>query len=159
MYKKEDKSLIFNFKRSIVSCCTLIMIFTNLVGQSEQPYLVSTKTQSVIGEVSSKMHRLTVKLIVKDNQEPKINQFQQWLVEIKDQSENPVFPAKIAISGGMPSHGHGLPTQPQVTDYLGDGLYLIEGIKFNMTGNWMIHLQILTPTIQDTATINFDVNY
>jgi len=150
---------MLNVKYSIVLCCTLIMVSSKLAGQTEQPYLVSTKTKSFIGEVRTKMHHLTVKLSVKDNQAPKINQFQQWFVEIKDQSNNPVYPAKIVISGGMPAHGHGLPTQPQVTDYLGNGLYLIEGIKFNMTGNWMIQLQILTPTIQDTATINFDVHY
>ena len=27
---------------------------------------------------------------------------------------------RIGVDGDMPQHGHGLPTRPQVTDYLGD---------------------------------------
>jgi hypothetical protein len=39
----------------------------------------------------------------------------------------PVENATIAVDGDMPEHGHGLPTCPQVTKYLGNGDYLVEG--------------------------------
>ena len=45
----------------------------------------------------------------------------------------------------MPQHGHGLPTRPQVTRELADGTYLIEGMKFSMTGWWEIKLAIDSP--------------
>ena len=37
----------------------------------------------------------------------------------------------------MPEHGHGFPTVPEVTEYLGDGKYLVEGLKFSMPGWWV----------------------
>ncbi len=40
------------------------------------------------------------------------------------------------------STGHGLPTQPRVTQELGEGRYLVEGMKFSMTGWWEIKLKL-----------------
>ena len=66
----------------------------------------------------------------------------------------PVEAASIAIDGGMPQHGHGLPTAPAVTQALGDGRFLIEGMKFNMPGWWEIDLSIDGPAGADTITFN-----
>ena len=44
--------------------------------------------------------------------------------------------AAITVDGGMPQHGHGFPTRPRVTRDLDDGTYLLEGMKFSMTGWW-----------------------
>lgn len=54
----------------------------------------------------------------------------------------------------MPEHGHGLPTAPAVTQRLGDGSYLIEGMKFNMRGWWEINLCIKAPPGSDCVTFN-----
>jgi hypothetical protein len=54
----------------------------------------------------------------------------------------PLTKAAFAINGGMPQHGHGLPTTPQITKNLGDGRYLIEGVKFNMGGWWTFEIAI-----------------
>lgn len=54
----------------------------------------------------------------------------------------------------MPRHLHGLPTAPAVTQALGDGRFLIEGMKFNMPGWWEIELHIDGPAGADTATFN-----
>lgn len=50
--------------------------------------------------------------------------------------------------------GHGLPTQPQVTKELEDGTYLLEGMKFSMTGWWEIKLTIETAAGIDRVTFN-----
>jgi hypothetical protein len=77
-----------------------------------------------------------------------------WTVTVRNPSGAPVTAAKIGINGGMPQHGHGLPTAPQVTKDLGDGRYLIEGMKFNMRGWWTLDLAIDGPKGPDTVTFN-----
>lgn len=71
-----------------------------------------------------------------------INEMHSWVVEIKTPDGQSVTGAKVAIDGGMPAHGHGLPTAPRVTKELGGGKYLVEGMQFNMGGWWELKLQI-----------------
>src|SRR6476620_1008525 len=61
-----------------------------------------------------------------------INQMHSWEVKVTTPSGAPVQHAQIDVDGGMPQHGHGLPTRPRVTRDLGDGRYLLEGMKFSM---------------------------
>ncbi len=83
-----------------------------------------------------------------------INQIHAWKIKLASPAGLPVAHARIAVDGGMPQHGHGLPTQPQVTQELGDGVYLLEGMKFSMTGWWEIKLAIQTPESSDKVTFN-----
>ncbi len=71
-----------------------------------------------------------------------INAMHEWVLKLKTLDGKPVESADIAIDGGMPAHGHGLPTSPRVTEYLGAGRYLIEGMKFNMAGWWELKIAI-----------------
>jgi len=57
----------------------------------------------------------------------------------------------------MPQHGHGLPTRPRVTRTLGDGIYEIEGVRFNMGGWWEFKLAIAASRGADTVTFNLDL--
>src|SRR5262245_44124840 len=66
-----------------------------------------------------------------------IGRFQTWVVELRDTAGAPVAGADLAIAGGMPGHGHGLPTEARVTAELGNGRYRIEGLKLNMVGAWV----------------------
>lgn len=75
-------------------------------------------------------------------------------VAITDAAGLPVEGATIEIDGGMPQHGHGLPTRPRVTRALGNGLYEIEGVRFNMGGWWEFRLAINTATGSDVVTFN-----
>ena len=77
-----------------------------------------------------------------------------WTVTIRTPAGAPVKDAKIGINGGMPQHGHGLPTAPQVTKDLGGGRYLVEGMKFNMRGWWTLDLAIDGPKGADTVSFN-----
>ena len=88
-----------------------------------------------------------------------VNALHQWVVEVHDRNDQPVAPALVEVAGGMPGHGHGLPTQPQMTKDLGNGRYLIEGMKFNMDGKWLIKLRITTPELRDTAEFELMINY
>ena len=77
-----------------------------------------------------------------------------WIVKVTTPDGEPVKHTAITIDGGMPQHGHGLPTQPKVTTDLGDGDHLIEGMKFNMGGWWTLTVSIDGPTGSDKATFN-----
>jgi len=70
-----------------------------------------------------------------------INKLHAWEIKLTQPSGQPVTGARITIGGGMPQHHHGFPTQPRVTKELGDGRYLIEGMKFSMSGWWEIKLK------------------
>jgi hypothetical protein len=54
----------------------------------------------------------------------------------------------------MPEHGHGMPTQPEVTQELSGGEYLVEGMKFSMPGWWVMKFHIKTIDKEDHATFN-----
>jgi hypothetical protein len=83
-----------------------------------------------------------------------INQLHSWQVRLASSAGAPITHARITIYGGMPQHGHGLPTRPQVTQELQGGTYLIEGMKFSMTGWWEIKLAIDSPEGADKVTFN-----
>ena len=83
-----------------------------------------------------------------------INQLHAWRVLLTSPAGVPVPQARIQVDGGMPQHGHGLPTRPQVTRLLPEGGYLIEGMKFSMTGWWEIRLAIDGPAGADRVTFN-----
>jgi hypothetical protein len=83
-----------------------------------------------------------------------INQLHSWQVRLATPAGTPIAHARIRVDGGMPQHGHGLPTRPQVTQELADGTYLIEGMKFSMTGWWEIKLAIDSAEGTDQVTFN-----
>ncbi len=85
---------------------------------------------------------------------PAINQIHTWQVKVSGPNGMPVTHARIDVDGGMPQHGHGLPTRPQVTRELADGTYLLEGMKFSMTGWWEIKLAIDAPEGTDKVVFN-----
>jgi hypothetical protein len=82
---------------------------------------------------------------------------QSLRVVIMDQTGRPVDGATISVDGGMPEHGHGLPTQPRVTRGFGNGAYAVEGVRFNMGGWWELRLAISTAAGVDSVTFNLDL--
>lgn len=83
-----------------------------------------------------------------------INKIHAWEIRLRTPSGEPVSGAKIGVGGGMPQHGHGFPTQPRVTRDLGNGRYLLEGMKFSMPGWWEISLTVATASDSDDVTFN-----
>ncbi len=83
-----------------------------------------------------------------------INQLHTWTLHVETADGAPVESAKITVDGDMPQHGHGLPSQPQVTQSLGNGDYLVEGVKFQMGGWWVMDFTITAEDQTDTAHFN-----
>ena len=86
-----------------------------------------------------------------------INETHSWVINIENADENPVIDADISIDGGMPEHNHGFPTAPRVTENLGDGDYLLEGMRFNMGGVWVLALEISSGGETDSVTFEFEL--
>lgn len=84
-------------------------------------------------------------------------QMQTVRVTVLDTEGRAIDDAEISVGGGMPQHGHGLPTRPRVTRNLGDGIYEIEGVRFNMGGWWEFKLAIAGSRGADTVTFNLDL--
>lgn len=82
---------------------------------------------------------------------------QQWTLRVVAIDSAPVGPATITVDGGMPQHGHGLPTKPVVTGPLESGDYLVEGLKFNMGGWWVVKFRIMTPASADSVVFNLNL--
>lgn len=82
------------------------------------------------------------------------NQLHNWVLTVTAPDGQPVEGATITVDGGMPQHGHGLPTAPVATDYLGDGRYRIEGVRFNMGGWWEFRFAISAAPGADAVTFN-----
>jgi hypothetical protein len=83
-----------------------------------------------------------------------VGQMHAWVLHVARPDGSPVTDAAIAIDGDMPQHLHGLPTRPRMTRHLGNGDYLIEGIKFQMGGWWVMDFTVDALGRKDTARFN-----
>ncbi|HEU4700047.1 MAG TPA: FixH family protein [Gemmatimonadales bacterium] len=83
-----------------------------------------------------------------------VGRLHAWTVHLETSAGQPVDGATLRVSGGMPQHGHGLPTKPRVTAALGGGDYKVEGMKFNMRGWWTVTLALAAPAGADSVTFN-----
>ena len=87
----------------------------------------------------------------------RVRHLQAVPVLVTDASGRPIEGASISVTGGMPEHGHGLPTQPKVRNALGAGVYEIEGLRFNMGGWWELKLAVDSSAGVDTITFNLSL--
>ena len=83
-----------------------------------------------------------------------VRRLQRWTLHLDTIDGRSVDSATITMNGGMPQHGHGLPTSPRITRALGNGDHLIEGVKFNMGGWWVVRFAITSTAGTDTVTFN-----
>jgi hypothetical protein len=81
---------------------------------------------------------------------------QRWTLHLETTQGAMVDSAKVTVDGGMPQHGHGLPTKPRVTRQLGHGDHLVEGMKFNMGGWWVVKFRVASAAA-GTDSVVFNV--
>jgi hypothetical protein len=82
---------------------------------------------------------------------------QTWTLHLETTGGSPIDTAAVSVDGGMPQHGHGLPTKPQVTRQLGHGDHLVEGMKFNMGGWWVVKFRLDAPAGRDSLIFNLEL--
>jgi hypothetical protein len=68
----------------------------------------------------------------------------------------PVPGARLAVSGWMPDHGHGMVRQPQATDQ-GDGSYLVRGMLFHMGGHWQLFFDVIEDGLSERTDFELDL--
>jgi hypothetical protein len=84
----------------------------------------------------------------------KVGPMQSVPLSVVDRDGRAVAGAEIAIDGGMPQHGHGLPTKPKVAQGSEAGAYIVAGLRFNMGGWWVIKFTISAAAGTDSVTFN-----
>ena len=84
---------------------------------------------------------------------------QRWTLHLETAAGAPVDGGcTITVDGGMPQHGHGLPTTPRVTRQLGHGDHLVEGMKFNMGGWWVVKFRVASASAgADSVVFNLEL--
>ena len=83
-----------------------------------------------------------------------LHRIHQWSVQLTDRAGQPVQGATVKVGGGMPQHGHGLPTAPVVRPAGAPGAYVLNGMKFSMDGWWELKLDIEAEGVRDQVTFN-----
>jgi hypothetical protein len=86
-----------------------------------------------------------------------VGEMQSVNLRLEDASGKRIDGATISIDGGMPQHGHGLPTNPRVTRNTGNGQYAVDGLKFNMGGWWVLNFRVNSHFGTDTVEFNLDL--
>jgi len=144
----EILTLVFS-KRSALLLSLLLVFITGRAAQADN---------SNYWEAISDKHGISVAVYPREGGIP-LNRFHHWVVSLKDRTGKFVDTAKLQLHAGMPEHGHGMPSAPQMTRYLENGQYLIEGMQFNMKGDWEFRIFFQTPELSDSATFNIVLEY
>jgi len=87
-----------------------------------------------------------------------IAELHSWTVYVETKDGVGFSPERLGIAGGMPTHGHGLPSEPRVTQKLDNGSYLIEGMKFHMGGEWQLVVGLSGPLGFDRGVFDISIS-
>ena len=91
--------------------------------------------------------KAALRRLVLDKLEPTPDNYARlWVSIVKPQG------ATVTVDGGMPAHRHGLPTQPQAAPGDAPGQYRIEGVRFQMPGEWVVTFTIQADALTDQVT-------
>jgi hypothetical protein len=85
-----------------------------------------------------------------------INQIHSWTLHITNNDGQAVNNAVVTIVGGMPEHNHGLATEPTI-EAIGNGSYLLQGLRFHMMGYWELELTIVVGNVSDKVMIPLEL--
>lgn len=89
---------------------------------------------------------------------PPLNKIHSWTVRVLSPEGKPEESVKLTVHGGMPAHQHDFPTKPRVTQYLGDGYYKVEGVKFSMPGQWEMRFNVKEEARLKRDRVVFDIH-
>lgn len=92
------------------------------------------------------------RISVRPAQAAPLGALHEWIVRLERTDGAPATPTTVTFDGGMPSHGHGFVTAPRVTRELGDGEFLVEGVKFHMAGPWELRVAVTDAEGRDGAS-------
>lgn len=86
----------------------------------------------------------------------KVGTYLGWTVIVRD-VDGRRADVSLRVRGGMPAHGHELPTSPEVRR-VAAGEFLVEGLLFNMPGEWVVIFDMAEHrTMPQRAIIRFNL--
>ncbi|WP_338845546.1 FixH family protein [Massilia sp. W12] len=135
---------------SLRACVRLFLLFLCL--SAHAAHALEARLQPLTRASSRQVYMVT---LIPPPEGVAINRMHSWQVRLSNAEGKPVEKATFRIDGGMPQHNHGLPTRPQVTQNRGHGIYLLEGMRFNMPGWWELTLHIESEKQKDR--VNFQI--
>jgi len=94
------------------------------------------------------------RVTVKERPDPVLNAPQSWVLHVALLDGTAVSGAKLSVGGGMPQHGHGMSTRPQVTALETPGDYRIDGLQFSMPGWWEVSVHVANERSEDFVSFN-----
>ncbi len=86
-----------------------------------------------------------------------INEWLDFAIQLERRDGAAVVLRELALDGGMPAHGHGLPTTPTVLRGQADGAFVATGVRFNMAGRWELRVLIVDDQGGDVAMFPVEV--
>lgn len=89
---------------------------------------------------------------------PPLQEIHAWNIRLMKPDGTPIEKGLVYLNGGMPEHGHGLPTRPTTVGEVAPGVYRVEGVKFNMPGRWELVVAIQANGTEDFAYFNAAIN-
>ena len=140
--------------RTYAWCKTAFLLVLALLAASMAENIHSESADSRVWISQSGLYHVTYKSKL---QPIAINLIHNWVLHVETADGQPVTNAVITVSGGMPAHDHGLPTLPRMTQSLGNGEYLLEGMRFHMNGYWEISITINAGSDHDTIVIPLEL--
>jgi hypothetical protein len=112
--------------------------------------------QTAPGHGVSEEGRYRVGLRPRDGGVP-MGRLHAWVVTTETADGVRFAPIRLAFGGGMPQHAHGFDTEPRVTRALAEGEYLVEGVRFHMSGEWTLRVELVGPAGPDVAIFRLQV--
>lgn len=85
---------------------------------------------------------------------PTVALFQECALQLSSEQALPPD-LSLAVDGGMPAHGHGLPTAPQAVPTGKSGEFRIDGLKYSMVGEWVLGFWLHSAAGQDKIVFRF----
>ena len=161
----------YNYKKNVAHLLLLVMIVTlSACAKNRREQQAENKTPTLNLEqkapdnivVKGNFSKTSATTVMSDDKKYRVTLYSNtfpiplqkihsWTAHIEYADGKPLEKAKIYIHGGMPIHRHGFPVTPRVKKYLGNGNYLIKGVKFSMIGEWEMRLNIKEKTRRDRA--------
>jgi len=118
-------------------------------GQSYQEIQYASVTRESAGGAYQ------VELTPADNTVPLL-QLHHWFARFFLSDGSEIRPQQIVLSGGMEAHGHGLPTEPKLSQYVTDKGFQIDGVRFNMAGIWSLRVEFVHANESDYADFELE---
>lgn len=86
-----------------------------------------------------------------------VHAWQRYMLRV-ERVDGTALPLRdLRVDGGMPLHGHGLPTAPRLRRGERPGELVVEGVRFNMAGAWELRVMIADEHGVDRAVFGFEL--